>query len=158
MKTTRILFVCHGNICRSPMAEMIMKELLRRAHLGDAVAVDSRATSDEEIVRGVGNSIYRPAREELTRNGIPFTSHRATRLTREDYGKYDLLIGMDGANIRSMHRMLGGDSEGKIHKLLSFAGREGDVADPWYTGRFDLAYRDIMDGCRGLLAKLKEGF
>ncbi len=154
MHQKRILFVCHGNICRSPMAEMIFRDMLRRQGLDADVTVASCATSTEEIYGGRGNPIYPPAKEELMRRGIPIAPHRAVQLTPEDYDRYDLLIGMDSANIRNMHRMLGGDPKGKICKLLSFAGRDADVADPWYSGRFEQTYDEIADGCRGLLAYL----
>ena len=156
MKKAKILFVCHGNICRSPMAEMIMKELARRAGVSGDLTVSSCATSTEEIVRGVGNPIYPPAQAELRRHGIPLENRRARQLVRADYDQYDLLIGMDGANLRNMHRILGGDPEGKIFKLLSFTGSEADVSDPWYSDRFDIAYRDIDAGCRALLRMLME--
>ncbi len=146
----RILFVCHGNICRSPMAEMVMKELVRRRCLEDCFSIASCATSTEEI----GNPVYPPARAELVRQGIPCKKRGARQLTRRDYEEYDLLIGMDGYNIRNMLRMLGGDPEGKIHKLMEYAGSDGDVADPWYTDRFDICYRDVLAGCEGLLDTL----
>ena len=150
----RIMFVCHGNICRSPMAEFIFKKMLRERGLEDRFAVASSATSTEEIWGGVGNPVYPPACEELARHGIACDGKRAVQLRREDYDKYDLFIGMDSANVRNMHRMLGGDPEGKIRKLMDYTGRGGDVADPWYSERFDIAYRDIEQGCRALLAEL----
>ena len=151
----RLMFVCHGNICRSPMAEFIMKELLRQAGLeGGAVFVTSSATSTEEIWNGVGNPVYPPAKAELARHGISCEGKRAVQLQRFDYAKYDLFIGMDSANIRNMHRIFGGDPEGKIRKLMDYTDRPGDVADPWYSDRFDVAYRDIYEGCQGLLKTL----
>ena len=146
----RILFVCHGNICRSPMAEMIMKELVRRRHLESRFEIASCATSTEEI----GNPVYPPARAELAHQGIPCEKRGARQLTRRDYEEYDLLIGMDSYNIRNMLRMLGGDPQGKIHKLMEFAGSGADVADPWYSDRFDVCFADVLAGCEGLLAKL----
>ena len=146
----RILFICHGNICRSPMAEMIMKELVRRRHLERLFDIASCATSTEEI----GNPVYPPARAELARQGIPYERRGARQLTRRDYEDYDLLICMDDWNVRNAKRITGGDPEGKIHKLLEYAGRSGDVADPWYSDRFDIAYDDILSGCEGLLALL----
>ena len=152
----RILFVCHGNICRSPMAEFIFRDLLKKRGLDADYEVASAATSTEEIgYNGVGNPVYPPARAELLAHGIDPAGKRAVQLTQADYRHYDMLIGMDSANIRNMHRMLGGDPEGKITKLLSFAGREGDVADPWYTGAFDVTFRDVLDGCLGLLELLE---
>lgn len=150
----KIMFVCHGNICRSPMAEFIMKDLVAQNGLQNSFIIASSATSDEEIRNGVGNRMYPPAQAELKRNGIPFEPRRATRLTAEDYGKYDLIIGMDSANIRNMNRILGGDPENKIHKLMEYTSTPGDVSDPWYSDRFDIAYRDILKGCQGLLDTL----
>ena len=150
----RIMFVCHGNICRSPMAEFIFKKMLRERGLEDRFVVASSATSTEEIWGGVGNPVYPPACEELARHGIACEGKRAVQLRREDYDKYDLFIGMDSANVRNMHRMLGGDPESKIRKLMDYTGRGGDVADLWYSERFDIAYRDISDGCAALLEEL----
>jgi len=150
----RLMFVCHGNICRSPMAEFMMKELLRQAGLEGAVFVTSSATSTEEIWNGVGNPVYPPAKAELARHGISCEGKRAVQLQSSDYAKYDLFIGMDSANIRNMHRIFGGDPEGKIRKLMDYTDRPGDVADPWYSDRFDVAYRDIYEGCQGLLKTL----
>ena len=150
----KILFICHGNICRSPMAEFVMKDLVRRLSLSDQFYVASAATSTEEIWNGVGNPVYPPAKAKLKEHGISCDGKRAVQLTRADYEKYDYLIGMDGANIRNMLRMLGGDPEGKVYKLLSFAGSERDIADPWYSGDFDAAYADVVKGCTGLLNML----
>ena len=151
-----ILFVCHGNICRSPMAEFIMKDLAARADLADAFYIASAATSSEEIWNGVGNPVYPPAKAKLAEYGISCAGKRAVQLTRADYDRYDYLIAMDNANIRNMNRILGGDPEDKISKLLSFAGSDRDISDPWYTGDFDVTYRDVLEGCEALLKKLKE--
>ncbi len=151
----KVMFVCHGNICRSPMAEMMMKEYVRREHLSECFEIASAGTSSEEIIRGIGNPIYPPAKKELERHGIPYTAHRAVQLKREDYIAYDLLIGMDRYNLRNMERILGGDAGGKIRLLLSFAGKNADVSDPWYSGRFDEAYADIAEGCRALLNHIR---
>ena len=147
---TRILFVCHGNICRSPMAEYVMKHLVKEAGRAKEFYIDSAATSAEEI----GNGVHPGTRRKLAEVGIPCGNHRARRLTKADYEKFDLLIGMDDANLRNALRMVGGDPEGKIHGLLEYAGRPGSIADPWYTGNFDDTYRDVLDGCRGLLEHL----
>lgn len=151
----RILFVCHGNICRSPMAEFVLKDLVQKAGRAGEYEIASCATSREEIWNGVGNPVYPPARAELVRHGVPCGDRQAVQLQRSDYDRYDLLIGMDEANIRNMLRILGSDPDHKVHKLLDYTGRGGDVADPWYSDRFDIAYRDIEEGCRALLARLE---
>ena len=150
----RIMFVCHGNICRSPMAEFILKDMVSRLGIADEFVIASCATSTEEIFRGVGNPVYPPAREELAKHGISGDGKRAVQLQMSDYGKYDLFIGMDSANIRNMTRMLGGDPEGKIRKLMDYVGG-GDVADPWYSGNFQVTYRDIYKGCTALLEAIR---
>ena len=150
----KILFVCHGNICRSPMAEFIFKDLVRKCGRAEEFEVASCATSREEIWNGVGNLVYPPAREELAKHGIDCAGKRAVQLTKADYNHYDLLIGMDENNIRNMMRILGADPEGKVRKLMDYTGRGGDVADPWYSDRFDIAYRDIEEGCKALLEHL----
>ena len=144
----KILFVCHGNICRSPMAEFVMKHLVKEAGLDDTLQVASAATSTEEI----GNPVYPPAARTLASHGISCTGHAARQLRKADYTTYDLLIGMDEANIRNMHRMCGGDPEGKIHMLLDYTNHPGEVADPWYTGNFDRTWQDVWDGCHGILS------
>lgn len=151
---TKIMFVCHGNICRSPMAEFIMKKLVKNNCLENEFLIKSSATSTEEIWNGVGNPVYPPAKAELARHGISCEGKRAVQLKKDDYGKYDLFIGMDSANIRNMHRILGGDPEDKIRKLMDYTDRGGDVADPWYTRSFDVTYRDVLEGCEGLLKEI----
>lgn len=151
----KILFVCHGNICRSPMAEFVMKDLLAQAGLSHQFTIASAATSTEEIWNGVGNPVYPPARKKLAEHGISCEGKRAVQLTRADYDKYDYLIGMDRANIRNMTRMCGGDPEHKISFLLSWAGAERDIADPWYSGDFDATYEDVLEGCQALLETLR---
>ena len=137
------------------MAEMIMKKLVREAHRETEFFIASSATSTEEIVCGVGNPVYPPARAELARHGIDCGEKRAVRLSAEDYERYDLFVGMDSANLRNMHRILGGDPMGKIRRLMDFTAKKGaDVSDPWYSDRFDVAYRDIYEGCVGLLSAL----
>lgn len=150
----KILFVCHGNICRSPMAEFVMKDLLAKAGLTHQFTIASAATSTEEIWNGVGNPVYPPARKKLAEHGIGCEGKRAVQLTRADYQRYDYLIGMDRANIHNMTRMCGGDPEHKISLLLSWAGAERDIADPWYSGDFDATYKDVLEGCQALLEKL----
>ena len=150
----KILFVCHGNICRSPMAEFVMKDLVRTAGLEDVFTVASAATSTEEI----GNPVYPPARRKLSEHGISCAGKTARQLRRADYEHYDYLVGMDSANFRNMQRICGGDPEGKISLLLDYTDHPGSVADPWYTGDFEATWQDVLAGCRGLLAKiLREG-
>ena len=149
----KILFVCHGNICRSPMAEFVMKDLVKKAGAEARFEIASAATSTEEI----GNLVYPPARRELAKHGIGCAGKTARRIQPEDYDHYDLLIGMDRANLSNMRRMWSGDPEGKVHALLDFAGRPGqDVADPWYTGDFEATWRDVLSGCEGLLSLLQK--
>ena len=149
------MFVCHGNICRSPMAELVMRDLVKKKGISAHVQVGSSATSTEEIWNGIGSPIYPPARRELSRHGIPVDENkRAVQLRREDYEKYDLFVGMDDANVRNMYRILGADPAGKIHKLLAYAGRDASVADPWYTGDFATTFDDVLAGCNGLLKTL----
>ena len=148
----RILFICHGNICRSPMAEFVMKDLVKKAGLEDQLHIESAATSTEEL----GNPVYPPARRKLAEHGIDCAGKTARQLTGSDYNKFDLLIGMDRANLRNMHRICGGDPDGKLHLLMDYTDRPGDVADPWYTGDFETTWRDVLAGCRGLLEACKK--
>jgi len=144
----RILFVCHGNICRSSMAEFIMKDLVEKAGLSSQFEISSAATSTEEI----GNPVYPSARRKLAEHGIDCTGKTARQLQNSDYEKYDLLIGMDQANLRNMYRICGGDFNDKMHLLMEYADYpEQEVADPWYTKDFDTAWCDIKEGCRCLL-------
>ena len=142
----RIMFVCHGNICRSPMAEMVMAELLRKVGRDD-VTTASAATSTEEI----GNGVHPGTVRLLTRHNIPMRRHEAVQLTRRDAERYDLFIGMDAANLRNMRRILGNDAEGRIFNLLDFSDKPRDISDPWYTGDFETTFSDIMEGCQALL-------
>ena len=147
---TKILFVCHGNICRSPMAEFVMKDLVEKAGLADEFTIASAATSTEEI----GNPVYPPVRQLLTRHGISCAGKTARQLQRGDYAAWDLFVGMDMANLRNMTRLFDGDPEGKVHALLDYTHRPGEVADPWYTGDFESTWRDVVEGCNGLLQSL----
>ena len=151
----KIMFVCHGNICRSPMAEFVFRKMITERNLAHKYSVASSATSTEEIWGNVGNPVYPPARAELKKHSIECGDKRAVQLKLSDYEKYDLFVGMDSRNIANMQRMLGGDPENKIRKLMDYTPRGGDVADPWYTDRFDVAYRDIYDGCAALLDTLE---
>ena len=144
----KILFVCHGNICRSPMAKFIFSDLVRRKGLAAEYFIDSAATSDEET----GNPMYPPAREELMRRGVPFDSHRARRMNAEDYQNFDVIAVMDEQNLSNVRRMTGGDPKGKVHLLLEYAGEHAAISDPWFTRDFARAYDDILRGCEGLLA------
>lgn len=146
----KILFVCHGNICRSTMAQSVLTYMVKERGLENLFYIESAATSREEI----GNTPHYGTVNKLRQVGIPVVPHRAVQMTKADYNKYDYLIGMDGANIRNMNRIAGGDPEGKIFKMLEFAGSGRDVADPWYTGDFDATYRDVVDGCEGFLSYL----
>lgn len=152
----KILFVCHGNICRSPMAEFILKDMVKRKGLENEFFISSSATSTEEIWNGVGNPVYPPARAVLEAHSISPDGKRAVQLTASDYDKYDLLIGMDSANIRNMKRILRGDSDNKIRKLMEYTGSGADVSDPWYTRDFERCYNDIYKGCEALLKTLTE--
>ena len=146
----KILFICHGIICRSPMAEFVMKGLVKKAGLASQFYIESAATSREEI----GNPVYPPARRKLAEHGISCDGHAARQLTNADYENYDLLIGMDSANLRNMHRICGGDPDGKLHLLMDYTDCSHDVADPWYTGDFEATWQDVLAGCQGLLREL----
>lgn len=143
----RILFVCHGNICRSPMAEFMMKDLVRKAGREKEFYIESAATSTEEI----GNEVYPPAKRKLAEHGIGCKGKTARQMNRRDYDRFDLLIGMDSWNFRNMNRICGGDPEEKIHLLMDFTDEPRDVADPWYTGDFEATWRDLLEGCQCLL-------
>ena len=148
----KVLFICHGNICRSTMAESVMTHLVKQQHMESFFKIYSAATSREEI----GNGPHYGTVNQLRKVNITVIPHRAVQMTQKDYEEYDYLIGMDTANIRNMNRIAGGDPEGKIYKLLSFAGSGRDVADPWYTGDFETTYQDVVAGCKGFLEWLKE--
>ncbi len=144
----RILMVCHGNICRSPMAEFVMKDMIERERLKECFYVASAATSTEEI----GNPVHRGTREKLKQYGISTEGKCAVQVSRKDYDKYDYLIGMDKRNVVNMLRILGGDPKGKVKRILDFSDNPRDIADPWYTGDFDLTYNDVYEGCKDLLS------
>lgn len=146
----KILFVCHGNICRSPMAEFVMKDMVQKRGIAEHFEIASAATSTEEI----GNPVHYGTRNKLAKVGISTAGKYARQMTKRDYAYYDYLIGMDTWNIRNMNRICGSDAQGKIVKLLDLTARPGDVADPWYTGDFEATYRDVVEGCEALLLKL----
>lgn len=148
----KILFVCLGNICRSPMAEFAMKDLVRREGIAAAFEIASAATSTEEL----GNPVYPPARRKLAQQGISCAGKTARQIEKADYDRYDYIIGMDHSNLRNMQRAFGGDPAGKLSLLLDYTSRPGQVADPWYTGDFDATWQDVSEGCRGLLDKLRQ--
>ena len=147
---TKLLFICHGNICRSPMAEFVMKDLVKKAGLEAEFEIASAATSTEEI----GNSVYPPARRKLAEHGISCAGKTARQMTRRDYEHYDYLIAMDRNNLRNMRRFVDDDPEGKVSLLMSHTRRPGDVADPWYTGDFEATWQDVLEGCQALLEEL----
>lgn len=147
---TKILFVCHGNICRSPMAEFVMKQLVARLDMQDEFTIASAATSTEEL----GNPVYPPARRVLQKHGINCAGKIARQMNKRDYAVFDLLVGMDSANLRNMRRICGGDPQDKLRLLMEYTDRPGDVADPWYTGDFETTWNDVNAGCRGLIKNL----
>ncbi len=149
----RILFVCHGNICRSPMAEFVMKDLAAKAGREAEFHIESAATSTEEI----GNPVYSPARRKLAEHGIGCEGKTARQMRRSDYERFDLIVGMDAWNMRNMLHICGGDPEGKLRLLMDFTQRPGDVADPWYTRDFEATWRDVTEGCRGILSATAQG-
>ncbi len=157
----KILFVCHGNICRSTMAEFVMKDIVNKQGLSQAFHIESSATHTDEIWNGVGSPVYPPARAKLREHGIGtadnelgVSAKRARLTSRADYGKFDFIIGMDSANMRNLNGIFGGDPDKKVYKMLDFTDRSGDVADPWYTGNFDATWRDVSEGCHGLFRKI----
>ena len=150
----RILFVCHGNICRSPMAEYVMRDMVEKAGLSSRFEIASAATSFEEI----GNPVYPPARRELQKHGIGCAGHAARHMEKSDYDYYDYIVGMDDYNLRNMRHICGGDPAGKIHKLMSFTGSNAIVDDPWYTGEFAHVYQQIHEGCAAMLRQITEDY
>lgn len=148
-----VLMICHGNICRSTMAEMVLKHLVRQRNIAELFYIDSAATSREEI----GNGVHYGTRRKLAEVGIPCEDHRAKQVTKKDYDKFDYLIVMDTNNVRNLNRIIGSDPDCKVYKLLDFTERQGaSIADPWYTGNFDETYRDVLEGCEGFLNYLSE--
>ena len=152
---TRVMFVCLGNICCSPMAEIIFKDMVEKAGRSDEFFVASSATSDENVWNGTGAEVYPPAKKILAQHGLSTGGKRAVQLRADDYGKYDLFICMDRYNVRGVNRIFGGDKDGKIRMLMDYTDRPGDVSDPWYSGDFKTAYRDIYEGCEGLLKSIE---
>ena len=148
----KILFVCHGNICRSPMAEFVLKDMANKAGSSDKLIIESAATSYEEI----GNPVHSGTRKKLSEFGISVAGKYARKLIKSDYNNFDYFIGMDSANIKNMNIIFGGDPENKIFKLLEFADEYGDIADPWYTGNFDETYEDVFKGCSALIKRIEE--
>ncbi len=148
----KVLFCCHGNICRSTMSQYVLQDMVNKLGIADLFSIDSRATSTEEI----GNPPHRGTVRKMQEVGIPVLPHRATQITLSDYNSFDYIIGMDTWNMKNLNRMLKGDPEGKLFKFLTFAGSDKDIADPWYTGNFDITYDDVVEGCKGFLEYLKE--
>lgn len=146
----RILFICHGNICRSTMAQFVFQDMVNKEGLADRFIIDSKATSTEEL----GNGPHYGTVRKLKEVGVPVLPHQASQMRRSDYKEYDYIIGMDGWNYRNMMRILGGDPDGKVSLLLDHTEHPGDIADPWYSGNFDATYEDVSEGCEALLRKL----
>ena len=150
----KVLFICLGNICRSPIAEFVLKDMVSRRNLSEKFYIASAATSTEEIWNGVGNPVYPPAKRELARHGISCEGKRAVQITKADYEKYDYILGMEERNIRNILRIVGKDPEHKVKLLLDYTDEPRGIADPWYTGDFESTYRDVVEGCEGFLKYL----
>ena len=153
-KVINVLFLCHGNICRSPMAEFIFKDMVAKKGMADDFYIESCATSTEEIWNGIGNPVYPPVKRELAKHGISCDGKRARQITKEDYDKFDLILCMDDNNMRNVKWIIPSDPQDKIKKLMTYAGTNANVADPWYTGDFETTYNDILQGCKGLFEDL----
>ena len=153
-KIRKIMFVCHGNICRSPMAEFVLKNMLAERGVLSEFTVSSSATSTEEIWGNIGNPVYPPARAELLKHGISCEGKRAVQLKKADYENYDLFLAMDDANVRNIHLIFGTDPDNKVKKLMSYTSRGGSVLDPWYTRDFAATYRDVFDACTALIGEI----
>lgn len=147
----KIMFICHGNICRSPMAEFVMQDMVEKCGLSDCIYTASAATSTEEI----GNPVHRGTAEKLGREGVPMRERRARQLKKSDYDEYDYLVAMDKYNVKNILRITGGDRAGKVRLLSEFWGEQRDIADPWYTGDFDTTYNDIARGCEAMLNRIR---
>lgn len=150
MEKIKVLFICHGNICRSTMAEFVLKDMVNKRNIAEEFYIQSAATSREEI----GNDTHYGTKNKLDEVGIPYTKRKARQMTKEDYKEYDYIIGMDDANIRNILRIVGGDKEGKVSKLLDWANIDRSIADPWYTGNFDETYDDVVKGLEAFLGKI----
>lgn len=150
----KVLFVCHGNICRSPMAEFLLKDKVNKLGIADDFFITSAATSTEEIWSGVGNPVHRGTKAILNQLGISCEGKRAVQITKKDYDFYDYIICMDSQNVRGVERICGKDKQGKVSKMLDYTENKRDVADPWYTGNFDKTYEDIVSGINGFLKYL----
>ena len=146
MEKIKVLFICHGNICRSPMAEYVMRDLVNSKGRGGEFHIESAATSREEI----GNPVYPPARRMLAEHGIRCDGHAARQITKKDYEEFDYIIGMEQYNVRNMMRIFGSDTKGKISLLRDYTDKPGDIADPWYSGDFETTYEQVLEGCKGL--------
>ena len=151
-----VLFVCHGNICRSPISEFVMKDMVSKRGIADKFYIASAATSTEEIWNGIGNPVYPPAKRELARHGISCDGKRAVQITKADYEKYDYILGMEEKNIRNILRIIGKDPQGKVERLLDYSDNPRDIADPWYTGDFESTYKDVVEGCEYFLKYLEK--
>ena len=158
MDKFKIMFVCHGNICRSPMAEFVFRDLLKHKNLSEYFFISSSAVSSEEISYGIGNPVYPPAKAELKKHGINCDFKRACLLKKSDYDEYDMIIGMDASNIRGINRIINADKDNKVYRLSDFSSDKSDISDPWYHGNFELTYREIYDGCTGLLSYIQTHF